>query len=217
MSADRAMSADRIALRIVRATVVALALLAPITAVTAAQAQTAEDARALVHNMATRALKVLADKSMTRAQREAEFAVLFKQNFHIRTIGVFVLGRHWRQATPEQRKAYLEVFQRLIVKTYTVRLSQYAGEKFVIRKASGPDGGAYSVDSVVLQEGRPAIPLRWSIRKSRSGLKIVDVVIENLSMAQTQRDDFAAILRRRGSIDGLIKALHEKMDALDKG
>jgi phospholipid transport system substrate-binding protein len=96
-------------------------------------------------------------------------------------------------------------------------LSQYAGEKFVIRGAHGPDGGAYSVDSVVLREGRAPIPLRWAIRKSRSGLKIVDVVIENLSMAQTQRDDFAAILRRRGSIDGLIKALREKMDALDKG
>jgi phospholipid transport system substrate-binding protein len=216
MGADRTMSADRMALRIVRATMVVLALMAPVAAATAAQAQTADDARALVKNMAEKALKVLADKSISQAQREAEFAVLFKQNFHIRTIGVFVLGRYWRRATPEQRKAYLKVFERLIVKTYTVRLSQYAGEKFVIRGANGPDGGAYTVDSVVLREGRPPIPLRWAIRKSRSGLKIVDVVIENLSMAQTQRDDFAAILRQRGSIDGLIKALHEKMDALDK-
>jgi phospholipid transport system substrate-binding protein len=211
------MSADRMALRVVRSVAVVFALMATVTVATAAHAQSAADARAMVQNMATRALKVLADQSVSRAQREAEFATLFKQNFHIRTIGVFVLGRHWRRATPEQRKAYLEVFERLIVKTYTVRLSQYAGEKFRIRGASGPDNGAFSVDSVVLREGRAAIPLRWAIRKSRSGLKIVDVVIENLSMAQTQRDDFAAILRQRGSIDGLIKALREKMDALDKG
>ena len=210
------MSADRTVRRMVRSTIVAIALVT-MAPVTAAQAQSAADARAMVQNMAERALKVLADKSVSKAKREAEFAVLFKKNFHIRTIGVFVLGRHWRRATPEQRKAYLEVFERLIVKTYTVRLSQYAGEKFVIRKASGPDGGAYSVDSEVVREGRAPIPLRWAIRKSRSGLKIVDVVIENLSMAQTQRDDFAAILRRRGSIDGLIKALQDKMDALDKG
>ncbi|MDH3232878.1 MAG: ABC transporter substrate-binding protein [Alphaproteobacteria bacterium] len=182
-----------------------------------AQAQSAADARALVQNLADRALKILADKSISKASREAEFAKLFINNFHTRSIGVFVLGRHWRRATPTQRKAYLAVFQRLIVKTYTVRLSQYAGEQFRVRKATGPNGGAYSVDSVVLQPGRASIPLRWSIRRARSGLKIVDVVIENLSMAQTQRDEFAAILRRRGSIDGLIKALQEKMQTLDKG
>ena len=84
-----------------------------------------------------------------------------------------------------------------------------------MRGASGPDGGAYSVDSVILQPGRPSIPLRWSIRKAKAGLKIVDVVIENLSMAQTQRADFAAILRQRGSIKGLIAALEEKMKSLD--
>jgi len=215
------MTSDRTVLRLARAAMIAPAvvafLLAAAVPLAPARAQTAADARALVQNMATKALKVLGDKSMSLPQREAEFAVLFKQNFHIRTIGVFVLGRHWRRATPEQRKAYLEVFERLVVKTYTVRLSQYAGEKFVIRAASGPDGGAYSVDSQVLQEGRPAIPLRWALRRSKCGLKIVDVVIENLSMAQTQRDDFAAILRQRGSIDGLIAALKEKMAALDKG
>jgi len=215
------MTSDRTVLRLVRAAMIAPAvvvfLLAATVPLAPAQAQSAADARALVQNMATKALAVLGNKSMSLPQREAEFAVLFKQNFHIRTIGVFVMGRHWRRATPEQRKAYLEVFERLIVKTYTVRLSQYAGEKFVIRGASGPDGGAYTVDSQVLQEGRPAIPLRWALRNSKSGLKIVDVVIENLSMAQTQRDDFAAILRQRGSIDGFIAALKEKMAALDKG
>jgi phospholipid transport system substrate-binding protein len=209
------MSSDRTRVRILTATVVAFVLVA-LAPLPAAQAQSAADARALVQNMADRALKVLADKSMSEAEREKQFGELFRQNFHIRSIGIFVLGRHWRRATPAQRKAYLEVFERLIVKTYSVRLSKYAGEKFVIRAASGPEGGAYSVDSVVLQEGRSPIPLRWLLRRSKEGLKIVDVVIENLSMAQTQRDDFAAILRQRGSIDGLIAALKEKMVTLDK-
>jgi phospholipid transport system substrate-binding protein len=209
------MSSDRTRVRILTATVVAFVLVA-LAPLPAAQAQSAADARALVQNMADRALKVLADKSMSEAERENRFGELFRQNFHIRSIGIFVLGRHWRRATPAQRKAYLEVFERLIVKTYSVRLSKYAGEKFVIRAASGPEGGAYSVDSVVLQEGRSPIPLRWLLRRSKEGLKIVDVVIENLSMAQTQRDDFAAILRQRGSIDGLIAALKEKMVTLDK-
>jgi phospholipid transport system substrate-binding protein len=202
--------------RLLRSTLVAL-LLVTAPPLHTAQAQSAAEARALVQNLADRALRILADKSMSKTAREAEFAKLFINNFHTRSIGVFVLGRHWRRATPAQRKAYLAVFERLIVKTYTVRLSQYAGEKFRVRRATGPDGGAYTVDSVVLQPGRASIPLRWSIRRARAGLKIVDVVIENLSMAQTQRDEFAAILRRRGSIDGLITALQEKMRVLDGG
>lgn len=182
-----------------------------------ALAQSAAEAQALVQRLADRALEILADKSLTKSDREAQFAKLFTDNFHTRSIGIFVLGRYWRRATPEQRKTYLAIFKRFIVKTYTVRLSQYAGEKFRVRRASGPDNGAYIVESEILQPSRPSIPLRWSIRRASSGLKIVDVVIENLSMAQTQRADFAAILRRRGSVDGLIKALEEKMASLDRG
>ncbi|MDH3234268.1 MAG: ABC transporter substrate-binding protein [Alphaproteobacteria bacterium] len=209
------MTVSKISARILTLGVVALVVMLA-AAQQPARAQSANDAQALVQALANRALEILADKSMTKTDREAEFAKLFTKNFHTRSIGVFVLGRHWRRANPAQRKAYLKVFERFIVKTYTVRLRQYAGEKFRVQRATGPDNGAYVVESVILQKSRPSIPLRWSIRRARSGLKIVDVVIENLSMAQTQRADFAAILRQHGSVDGLIKALEEKMASLDR-
>ena len=212
------MTVSRISFHLRTTSIAALALAcAFVLTAQPARAQTAADAQALVSKLADRALEILADKSLSKADREVEFAKLFTDNFHTRSIGVFVLGRYWRRATPAQRKAYLAVFRRFIVKTYTVRLSQYAGEKFRVRSASGPDNGAYVVESVILQKNRPSIPLRWSIRRASTGLKIVDVVIENLSMAQTQRADFAAILRQRGSVDGLIRALEEKMASLDRG
>lgn len=190
----------------------ALVVMAPGT-----QAESAEDASAMVSNLANQALQILGDTSIPLARREAKFRVLFANNFHIRSIGVFVLGRHWRRATPAQRNAYLEVFERFIVKTYTVRLSQYAGEKFKIVKSMGPDDrGVYLVDSVINRPGKTKISLSWTIRRAKAGLRVVDIVIENLSMAQTQREDFAAIIRKRGSIDGLITALREKMEKLDK-
>jgi phospholipid transport system substrate-binding protein len=183
-----------------------------------ARAQSAQDAGAMVSNLANRALEILGDKSIPLAKREADFRVLFAKNFHIRSIGVFVLGRHWRRATPAQRKAYLDVFERFIVKTYTVRLGQYTGEKFKIIKAVGPDDrGVYLVDSEINRPNRNKISLSWTLRRAKAGLRVVDIVIENLSMVQTQREDFAAIIRMRGSIDGLIAALEEKMKKLDKG
>jgi len=210
------MTASRTSLRIPGAAVVALALILTVAAgPRAVRAETAADAQALVKGIADRALAILADKSLAKAGREAQFAKLFTDNFHTRSIGIFVLGRHWRRASPTQRKAYLAVFERFVVKTYTVRLSQYAGEKFRMGRANGPDNGVYVVESAIVLPNRPAIPLRWSIRRAVAGLRIVDVAIENLSMAQTQRADFAAILRQRGSVDGLIKALEEKMASLD--
>jgi phospholipid transport system substrate-binding protein len=186
------------------------------TGLPAAQAQSADDAKKMVQHLANRALTLLADPNVSREKREAEFHKLFVNNFHVRSIAVFVLGRPWRLATPAQRKAYLDVFEKFIVKTYNARLSKYAGETFKIIKATGPDErGVYVVDSEIIQKNKAPIPLNWTIRKSKHGLRIVDIVIENLSMAQTQRDDFAAILRRRGSIDGLIAALKEKMKELD--
>ena len=191
-------------------------LIAVLGAAPGARAESAADARAMVEKLANRALTVLADKKMTRPAREAEFARLFRTNFHVPSIGVFVLGRHWRRATPAQRKAYLKVFETFIVKTYTVRLTKYAGEKFKVLKAAGPDGrGVYTVDSQIQQPQKSPIPLNWVIRRAKAGLRVVDIVIENLSMAQTQRDDFAAIIRRNGgSIDGLIKALKQKNKTL---
>lgn len=191
---------------------VAAMFMAPVT-----RAESAEDAGEMVRNLANQALQILGDKSIPLARREAKFSVLFAKNFHIRSIGVFVLGRHWRRATPAQRKAYLGVFERFIVKTYTVRLRKYAGEKFKIVKSVGPDDrGVYLVDSEINRPGKSKISLSWTIRRARAGLRVVDIVIENLSMAQTQREDFAAIIRNRGSLDGLIAALREKMEKLDK-
>ena len=194
----------------------ALLILVAAVAVPTAQAQSAEDAKKMVSRLANEALTMLANKNVSRAQREAKFRRLFVKNFHVRSIGIFVLGRTWRTASAAQKKAYLDVFEKFIVKTYTARLSQYAGEKFMVIKATGPDGrGVYVVDSQIMRQGRSTIPLNWVIRKAKSGLRIVDIVIENLSMAQTQRDDFAAILRQRGSIDGLIAALKQKIKTLE--
>ena len=210
------MGSDMVSLRSLRpvfvAFFVAIVVMAP-----GARAQSAQDAGAMVRKLGTRALEILGDKSIPAAKREADFRVLFAGNFHIRSIGVFVLGRHWRRATPAQRKAYLDVFERFIVKTYTVRLSQYTGEIFKVVKAVGPDDrGVYLVDSEIIRPNRNKISLSWTLRRAKAGLRVVDIVIQNLSMAQTQREDFAAIIRMRGSIDGLISALEEKMKKLDK-
>ena len=174
------------------------------------------DANEKVQVLADQALSILADKSISRVDREARLKTLFLDNFDVKAIGKFVIASHWRTATDQERADFLAVFQDYVVKTYAVQLGQYAGEKFKVLSAQ-PEKRGVVVISQVAPPNRPPIELKWRLRKPKSGsLWIVDVVVENISMALTQRQEFAAVIQQRGgTLQGLIVALREKIQELE--
>src|ERR1051325_7376313 len=84
-----------------------------------ARAEIKADGKALVQRMADQVIVILADKSFDRAAKEARFRQILAQNFDVATIGAYVMGPPWRQATPAQRADYLKLFETYIVKVYT--------------------------------------------------------------------------------------------------
>lgn len=181
-----------------------------------ADAAIGEDAKAMVQALADGALKVLAETDGTRADRDKRLRTLLLAHFNVRAIGRFVIASHWRTASKQQRRDFLKVFESYVVKTYTVQLGQYAGEKFKVLAAQ-PDKRGVVVISEILPPNRSPVVLKWRVRKSKSGdLKVVDVVVENISMALTQRQEFASVIQQRGgTLDGLVAALQEKIEELD--
>ena len=175
-----------------------------------------DEAAEMVQHLANRALVILADKDMPREPREKELRKLLLDNFNVRAIGRFVIGAHWRLASKARRAEYLKVFETYVVRTYTVQLAQFAGERFKVLAAI-PDKRGVLVKTQVIPPNRAPVDLKWRVRKSKTrGLKIVDVVVENISMALTQRQEFAAVIQKRGgTLKGLIDALHEKNKQLD--
>lgn len=175
-----------------------------------------DDATAMVQNLADRALVILGDEDMPRGPREKQLRKLLLDNFNVRAIGRFVIGAYWRTASKERRAEFLKVFETYVVKTYTVQLAQFAGEKFKVLSAV-PDKRGVLVTSQVVPPNRAPVDLKWRVRKSKTrGLQIVDVVVENISMALTQRQEFASVIQKRGgSLKGLIEALHEKNKQLE--
>ncbi len=202
-------------LRILSAAVLLSAALAWVPA-PAPAADMEQDAMAMIQRVADTVIAILERKDISVEERDKRFQDLFVQNFNVRAIGRFALGRHWRKADKAKRQQYLQVFETFVVKTYAVRLGQYTGERFKVT-GSVPDKRGVMVTSEIVASSGPPVDLKWRIRRAKGTLKVVDVVIENISMALTQRQDFASVIRQRGgTVDGLIDALKEKIERIDK-
>ena len=97
---------------------------------TGAQAQgTAEGAEAFLSDIGDRTIAVLATPDLSPEDLRAQLEQIFVDTFDTRTIGRFVLGRYWNDATDAQREEYLELFQALVVDTYARRFRGYRGER----------------------------------------------------------------------------------------
>ncbi len=173
-------------------------------------AAAAADAAAMITDLGNRALEVLA-KPVGARQREARFRELFHEDFDVPTIARFVLGRYWRLATPEQQQEFVSLFDTYTTFTYSNRLSQYRGETLkVTGSRSEPDG--WLVTSFILHtNGSPQARVDWRLTWTDGTYKITDVIVEGISMAVTQRSEFAAVIRRHGGqVEGLLTLLRQK-------
>lgn len=200
--------------RFIRAEVAGVALALGLAWGWPAPARAAEDVAAvkMIEILADEAISTLTVKSLAKEERASRFRELLKANFDVNTIAQWVLGRHWSQATAEQRTDYLKLFEDLLVVTYSDRFGRYAGERLTIVNAVSRPGEDTLVQTVLNHpETEALIKIDWRIRSRAGKLWIVDVVIEGVSMGQTQRSEFASAIRQNGGIDGFLGELRKRV------
>jgi phospholipid transport system substrate-binding protein len=180
------------------------ALAAPSTGDAGAQAT------AFMNELWRHALELLNNKAPI-AERQARFRTLFHNDFDSPGIARFVLGRYWRAATPEEQKEFLKLFEDYVVFVYTARLSDFSGEEFKI-SGSRPDADAVIVSTDVIAPGAPQpLKIDWRLVNDAGAYKINDVIVEGVSMAVTQRSEFASVIQRHGGqVQGLIDLMRQK-------
>jgi phospholipid transport system substrate-binding protein len=176
----------------------------------------APDAQTFVQTTADKVLTVLADSSISRAQKEQGLAALFRQNFDIPVIGRFVLGRYWASAKPEQQTRYLALFDTYAVAIYSDRFSRYAGLTFKATEATRLGPNSFKVGSNINRgTGDPPIHVDWTVDDSSGTDEVVDFSVDNLSMRLTERADFSSVIENNGGkIDALITLLEQKIHEL---
>jgi phospholipid transport system substrate-binding protein len=171
------------------------------------------DPAAFIDELGRRALEVLSAQAPAPV-RQARFRELFREDFDIPRIARFVLGRYWNVASPEERDEFTRLLEDYVVFAYSARLGQYSGEGFKVQ-GTRPDDGAVIVSSVIVRPGedRP-IRLDWRLVRDHGALKITDVIVEGISMAVTQRSEFAAVIERNGGqVSGLLTVMRAKTAA----
>lgn len=168
-------------------------------------------ATAFIDALAQRAIEGLTAKDIDNADRAARFRALFTETFDVATIGRFALGTPWRTASESDRAEYLKAFEDFIVATYATRFADYGGEAIrTTGSRRGDDNEVFVASEFVRAQGAP-VRVSWRLRPNGNSWRIIDVIIEDVSMAITQRDDFSATIQRNGGrLSALIEALRSK-------
>jgi phospholipid transport system substrate-binding protein len=174
----------------------------------------AESARAFITELGKQTLDAL-QKSNAPAQRAAKMEDILRRGFDFPTIGRFVIGRYWNTASPQQREEYIKVFSDFVAKSYSRRLAEEASiNAFNITNLRDLGEGDSLVQTAITRPSGPPLNYEWRVRDSGGGtMKIVDVVVEGVSLLVTQRADFTSVAGQNG-MDGLIKTLRDKAAAI---
>ena len=135
--------------------------------------------------------------------RRDEFARILNKNFDMNAIGRFALGRYWTLATPAEQKEYIALFKTMVIDVYTQRFSEYSNQEFLVVGSNPAGARDFVVNSLIKGSGNP-IKVDWRVRNG----KVIDVIVEGVSMSVTQRNDFAAVIQRNGGqVSSLIDHL----------
>lgn len=177
----------------------------------AANSTSPEEASKFLDTLASYGLNVLRSDQLTLEVREAKVRNLLAENFDLPRIGRFVLGKTWREASDDQKKEYQRLFGQFVTQVYAKRLGGYTGEAFKIVKANAYGKKDALVLTEIARPSGPPLKAGWRVRNGSGGLKILDVMVEGVSMAATQRSEFASVVKTHG-LDGLLEMLRLKVD-----
>jgi len=193
-----------------RRTVLTGAFILIVGALAPAVLAAAADPAAVINNLGNRALEVLG-KNATPAQKAARFHELFREDFDVPGIARFVLGRYWKTATPEQQEEFTKLFEDYIAIVYSTQLSAYSGETLKVTGSRADAEGAIVASEIIRPAGAPPVKVEWHLTDRNGAYKISDVAVDGISMAVTQRSEFASVIQRNGGqVQGLITQLREK-------
>jgi len=182
-----------------------------VTAIATNQDALAQGAKDFVTDMGKRGIDFLANPNITLDKKKAEFSALLDDSFDMATIGRFSLGPYWQQATPAQQKEYQKLFRAMVIKVYSQRFADYQGQSFDVQSVRAQNEKDFIVTSFIVPNDGARVQVDWRVRTKGGQYKIVDIVVEGVSMSQTQRADFASVIQRGGgNVDVLLNHLRKQ-------
>ena len=164
-----------------------------------------------VQSTVNRASKLLSE-NISKDEKIEKLKLIAKETVDIRGIGFYTLGSKRKSLNEEEKKRYAQLFEVYFLKSFSSRLAEYTNPEIdVFNKEKLND--SYTIVNSLLKatNERPEINIDWRIyTKDPNNPLIRDLIIEGLSLARTQKEEFASVLSSNDdNIDALFKVLEE--------
>ncbi len=168
-----------------------------------------------VNELVNDAINKLSDKNLTSEEKSKYIEKIALENVDIKALSLYTLGELRKSSEKEDLKNYQIAFEKYFLKSLTSRLSDYSSSKFEVTDFEKKSVNYTIVNSKVTPgEGDPQIKIDWRIyTKQKDKPLIRDLIVEGLSLARTQKEEFASIL---SSNNGDINILIEKLEEFSK-
>jgi phospholipid transport system substrate-binding protein len=154
------------------------------------------DPKKFIEELIGDAIETLADKNISKADKSKKIETIALENVDIDALGMYTLGEIRKTLDQDKLKRYKNLFQKYFLKSLTSRLTDYANQKFEIMSTDQKSEIYTIVNSRILNSSsQPEIKINWRVyTKDPANPLIRDLIVEGLSLAKTQKEEFTSIL-----------------------
>ena len=165
-----------------------------------------------VNNLADDVITNILTADVPQAEKLERFRTKFTDALDLKNIGQFVLGVYWRKSAPAERDAFLDAFMDFTTKTWADRFGLYQGQKIVFSGVRNAERNQLYVDSTI--QNNPPVEVIWRLKQKDDTFRIIDIIVEGVSMAMSYRNEYNAFLQTHdGDLTALTRELQEKSAA----
>ena len=165
-----------------------------------------------IEEMVSDAIKTLSDKSLSNEEKNKFISKIATENVDIKALGLYTLGKIRKDLDENKLNEYQELFEQYFLKSLISRLTDYSSQKFEVIDSEQKSSNYTIVMSKIAESAKsPEIEIKWRVY-TKNPLKplIRDLIVEGLSLAKTQKEEFASILNSNNNdINSLIAKLKE--------
>jgi phospholipid transport system substrate-binding protein len=164
-----------------------------------------------VQSTVNRASQILSSTS-AKEEKIEKLQVVAKETVDIKGIGFYTLGAYRKNLNNDQKKEYSVLFEKYFLKSFASRLAEYSNPEIEVNSKEKLSENYTMVSSIlVATDKKPEIKIDWRIYTKNSENPLIrDLIIEGLSLARTQKEEFSSIINSNdGNIDALFETLKE--------
>ena len=169
------------------------------------------EADVFVQSIVNRASKVLSS-NLSKERKIEELKSIADETVDIKILGLYTLGSYRKELSVDQKKQYEVLFKNYFLKTFSSRLAEYSNPEIEVTSKKKLNEKYTIVSSILIAtEKRPEVKINWRIyTKNPENPLIRDLIIEGLSLARTQKEEFSSIIQSNdGDINSLFESFRE--------